>query len=177
MYNATPGVFEKKEAAEIVAKGYSIEESNKWIVCYKSIIIDSSKTIVYYKPVNVEDYSLAHEDGWNKISITKIENKNTISPIINPNRCDLAKKQDPVVMATDFCHIIIKFQDEKLFDYDKAENFCMDSDFNYESDPDLKIIKIKCTSKQIANNICEEMKKFNFIEAGDWENQTKTIFM
>ena len=66
MFGATPGIYDNPLAAYIVSKGYEVEENNKWLVVKK--VVDGR---TYYRPCRKSDISVAIEEKWLKIIITK----------------------------------------------------------------------------------------------------------
>jgi len=69
MFGCTPGVYKNKEAVKSVAKGYSLEEGNGWIVMEKHCKAGKGKSITWYRPVRVEDNMEARGEGWRPPSI------------------------------------------------------------------------------------------------------------
>jgi len=181
MYNVTPGIYTKKEAAGLAAKAFALEERNSWIVCHKTVKIDSNISMMYYKPVPQDNLKEAKEDGWVVVSF-KIKKEDKCidyqsSAIINPRRCDLAKKEDPIKLSTDFYSIIIEFRDiNKSANFDMVENYCMDSDFDYSTNESVGKIIVKTITKHNANDIISDILDMTApVHVSEWEGRKVTM--
>lgn len=59
-YKSQPFIFDKYDAAKLVAKGFSLEEEISWVVLFKD---------GRYRPINIKNLQEAVENGYEYVRI------------------------------------------------------------------------------------------------------------